>query len=162
MNCPNCGAAMKPYPDRGYLHCEHCGVFQFPEESRDGVKALDEASRLHCPFCKEQMQLAWVAGIPVLHCPQCKGVLSTQDAFPIIVRRLRATAKGDPDPSHPLDRSELGRRLTCSNCGQAMHTHPYAGPGNVAVDVCARCELIFLDNGELSAIRDAPGKDRGQ
>jgi Zn-finger nucleic acid-binding protein len=162
MNCPNCGAAMKPYPERGYLHCEHCGNFEFPEESKDGVLLLDEQSRLACPFCQTQMQIAWAGDVVVLHCPQCKGLLATQDSFPVIVRRIRAQAKGAPAPPRKLDPDELGRRLVCSNCGQAMHTHPYAGPGNVVVDVCTHCELIFLDNGELSAIRDAPGKDRGQ
>jgi hypothetical protein len=41
-----------------------------------------------------------------------------------------------------------------------MDTHPYYGPGNVVVDNCARCAVIWLDCGELAAIRDAPGRDR--
>jgi len=108
------------------------------------------------------MQIAWAANAVVLHCPQCQGLLAMQSTFPAIVRRIRARAKGAPARPRPLDREELERRLICPNCGQTMDTHPYAGPGNVVVDVCARCELIFLDNGELSAIRDAPGRDRGQ
>jgi hypothetical protein len=42
-----------------------------------------------------------------------------------------------------------------------METHPYFGPGNVVIDSCAGCELIWLDFGELKQIVAAPGRDRG-
>jgi len=42
-----------------------------------------------------------------------------------------------------------------------MATHPYYGPGNVVIDSCGQCELIWLDFGELEQIVAAPGKDRG-
>ena len=42
-----------------------------------------------------------------------------------------------------------------------MITHPYFGPGNVVIDSCEHCELVWLDFGELQQIVDAPGKDRG-
>ena len=42
-----------------------------------------------------------------------------------------------------------------------MLTHPYYGPGNVTIDSCEGCELVWLDFGELRQIVDAPGKDRG-
>jgi Zn-finger nucleic acid-binding protein len=43
-----------------------------------------------------------------------------------------------------------------------MTTHPYYGPGNVVIDNCPACAVIWLDHGELTAIRDAPGRDRGR
>jgi hypothetical protein len=42
-----------------------------------------------------------------------------------------------------------------------MATHPYFGPGNVVIDSCEPCELVWLELGELKQIVDAPGKDRG-
>jgi hypothetical protein len=39
-------------------------------------------------------------------------------------------------------------------------THPYYGPGNVVLDSCESCELVWLDFGELKQIVDAPGNDR--
>ena len=41
-----------------------------------------------------------------------------------------------------------------------MATHPYYGPGNVVLDSCGACDLVWLDFGELKQIVDAPGKDR--
>ena len=43
-----------------------------------------------------------------------------------------------------------------------MDTHPYYGPGNVVIDSCARCAVVWLDYHELAMIRDAPGRDRGK
>jgi Zn-finger nucleic acid-binding protein len=37
-----------------------------------------------------------------------------------------------------------------------MDTHYYAGGGNVVIDDCSRCELNWLDAGELMAIARAP------
>jgi Zn-finger nucleic acid-binding protein len=42
-----------------------------------------------------------------------------------------------------------------------LETHPYYGPGNVVIDSCAACDVIWLDFGELKQIVDAPGRDRG-
>jgi Zn-finger nucleic acid-binding protein len=38
-----------------------------------------------------------------------------------------------------------------------MDTHYYAGGGNVVIDDCSRCELNWLDAGELMSIVRAPG-----
>jgi len=42
-----------------------------------------------------------------------------------------------------------------------MDVHPYYGPGNVVIDTCGQCYLVWLDHGELKQIADAPGPDRG-
>jgi Zn-finger nucleic acid-binding protein len=42
-----------------------------------------------------------------------------------------------------------------------MEVHPYYGPGNVVMDSCTTCDLVWLDVGELKQISEAPGGDRG-
>jgi len=42
-----------------------------------------------------------------------------------------------------------------------MENHLYLGPGNVVIDTCNSCNLIWLDYGELNKVVNAPGKDRG-
>ena len=61
----------------------------------------------------------------------------------------------------PLNPDDLRRKVRCPVCKAAMVTHPYYGPGNVVLDSCESCELVWLDFGELKQIVDAPGKDRG-
>jgi hypothetical protein len=43
-----------------------------------------------------------------------------------------------------------------------MDVHPYFGPGNVIIDTCGKCDLVWLDFGELKQIEEAPGQDRGR
>lgn len=160
--CDSCGAPMELVPGRHYFHCEYCGSFAFPKPSEDGVAVLGESGDTYCPICSSTMSTASVAEVRVLHCETCQGVLASQEAFAVIVKLLRARASGEPDPTRPIDRRELERRVSCACCGQTMGTHPYYGPGHVVVDNCARCGVIWLDRGELASIRDAPGRDRAR
>ena len=153
---------MRVVPHREYFTCEYCGAFAFPERSEDGVVVLGEHGDVACPSCRETMTTASVAEVRVLHCLTCRGVLTQQGAFSKIVTFMRARETGEPDPIQPIDRKELEREVSCPICGRCMETHPYYGPGNVVIDNCPQCELIWLDYGELAAIRDAPGRDRGR
>jgi Zn-finger nucleic acid-binding protein len=42
-----------------------------------------------------------------------------------------------------------------------MDTFQYNGPGNIVIDTCHPCDLIWLDYGELHKVVNAPGSDRG-
>jgi Zn-finger nucleic acid-binding protein len=151
---------MTVVPGRDYFFCHYCGSYAFPRPSPDGVVSLKEAVDAACPVCSAALQKASVAEVRVLHCATCRGILAEQEAFSTIVRFLRARATGDPDPARPLRREDLDRQIACPYCGARMDTHPYYGPGNVVIDNCNHCAVIWLDCGELAAIRDAPGRDR--
>lgn len=153
---------MRLIPGRNYFYCPYCGSFAFPEPSEDGVVVLGETGDVECPVCSTTLSTASVADVRVLHCTSCQGVLAKQEAFSAIVKFMRAQASGDPDPVRPVNQEELERNIACPYCGQTMATHPYYGPGNVVIDNCERCGVIWLDYGELAAIRDAPGRDRGR
>jgi len=160
MNCQNCGAAMRLVPDRNYFYCEHCTSFYFPPESAEGVRVLGELSDLECPVCHAPMVSASVAGAGVLHCHNCRGLFMKQGAFAFVVSYLRARTRDTPGQPRPLNRAHLQRKVLCPTCGSLMDTFPYHGPGNVVIDVCPRCAVIWLDYGELTLIAEAPGRDR--
>jgi len=42
-----------------------------------------------------------------------------------------------------------------------METFQYNGPGNIVIDTCHQCDLIWLDFGEITKVVNAPGRDRG-
>ncbi|MBI3281874.1 MAG: zf-TFIIB domain-containing protein, partial [Acidobacteria bacterium] len=58
---------------------------------------------------------------------------------------------------HRASPSELDRRIRCPKCLADMDTHWYAGPGNIVIDNCPRCELNWLDHAELARIVGTPG-----
>lgn len=162
MNCQNCGAPMVLVRQQDYWFCEYCGAFHFPPESEDGVRLLDAASEeMRCPLCRVQLSLGSIDGYQVRTCDRCRGVLAPQLSFGEIVKRRRAKASGPGVQPAALDRSQLERVIYCPGCSRKMETHPYYGPGNIIIDTCPHCRVLWLDFGELRQVTDAPGRDRG-
>jgi Zn-finger nucleic acid-binding protein len=164
MNCQNCGAAMDLVGGRHYFFCTYCGSFHFPETANDGVRVLQrDPAGARCGVCDHPLAAAVLqAGTEVQYCERCRGVLLSRAHFASFVDRQRAWAASPPVVPMPLDRKALGRSLRCPNCRRDMSTHPYYGPGNVIIDTCDGCDLVWLDFGELQQIVDAPGQDRGR
>jgi Zn-finger nucleic acid-binding protein len=164
MNCPNCGAAMSLIESRSYFHCDHCGTYHFPETiEADGVRIVGQAPDApRCPICGLPMAHALLDDAePIDFCAKCRGILLPRSTFAIVTAKRRAWATTPPSEPVPLDQRELQRRIPCPRCGGAFDTYPHLGPGAVVIDNCPKCDLIWLDFGEMRQIVDAPGKDRG-
>jgi hypothetical protein len=84
-----------------------------------------------------------------------------RQSFAEVVNQRRAWASGPPVVPLPLDKRELQRLIVCPACSNPMAVHPYYGPGNVVIDTCDRCDVVWVDSGELREIAEAPGRDRG-
>ncbi len=158
---------MELFERRRYYFCQHCGSFHFidPENAeQDGVHVLERAeSAAPCPVCSAPLTKALLdAAHTIEYCEQCRGVLVSRGSFVDVTTARRAYAQGPPAPPQPIDRRELQRRMKCPKCNGEMDVHPYYGPGNVVIDTCSRCDVIWLDRGELKQIADAPGQDRGR
>jgi Zn-finger nucleic acid-binding protein len=164
MNCQNCGGAMELFVSRGYFFCRYCGSFHFPDtKADDGIRIIGEAPEaLACAVCSKPLTSAMLDEThPIRYCRNCRGVLIARRGFANVVERRRSWATNTPPPPVLLNRDELERKVRCPVCKGPMITHPYYGPGNVVIDSCEPCELVWLDFGELRQIVDAPGKDRG-
>lgn len=153
---------MKLVRDRDYFVCEYCTTFFFPEPSKDEVRDLEELVNLQCPICRNQLSLAAIEGNRALLCENCRGILIDQWVFAFAVQYLRSHSNGPDIPPHPLDPNEFNRKLRCPSCGRAMDTYPYGGPGNIVIDCCGKCQLLWLDYGELYKVIHAAGRDRGR
>ena len=155
---------MELFPTRGYFFCRYCGSFHFPETTADeGIRIVSEAPEsLACAVCSKPLSSAILdEAHPIRYCRNCRGVLIARTGFAGAVQKRRFFATDTPPPPVPLNRQELDRRVKCPVCAGPMSTHPYFGPGNVVIDSCGSCDLVWLDFGELKQIVDAPGKDRG-
>lgn len=149
---------------RGYFFCRYCGSFHFPETAgSDGVRVLgDREHPLSCPACGKSLAAGLIDETHrTEYCRNCRGILLSRKAFAAVVEKRRAWATDPPGPPVPLNRKELDRIVICPSCKAKMAVHPYYGPGNVIIDSCEACALIWLDFGELRQIVNAPGRDRG-
>jgi LSD1 subclass zinc finger protein len=161
MNCDNCGAPLRLIEGRDHFRCEHCATLRFVAplaESLDRVTLLRESSQQACPVCATPLCHGAIDGARVLCCETCRGVLAECDVFAHVNYQRRAAFEFAEVAPKPLDREQLQRELHCPTCTVPMETHPYFGPGNVVIDSCERCRLVWVDHGELAAIERAPGK----
>lgn len=156
MNCPNCGAPMRLAEGDECLRCDYCKSLHFPEKNQDGVALLGEPSEFECPVCAARLQHALIDRYQVLYCTTCFGSLISMPVFVSLVDHLRAKQNGAFETPHAPDPEQLRRKIRCPKCKQQMDTHYYCGPGNIIIDDCSRCELNWLDNGELMRIVRAP------
>jgi Zn-finger nucleic acid-binding protein len=155
---------MELFERRRYYYCRYCGSFHFLDTPElDGIRVLDTPTPApSCPRCSAKLATAQLdSAHPVHSCTACRGVLLPRTTFAHVVYTRRTWASNQPVPPLPLDPHELERVINCPRCSGRMDVHPYYGPGNVVMDSCTTCDLVWLDVGELKQISDAPGADRG-
>lgn len=160
VNCPKCGAPITVRPDTDGYKCGYCHAVFFPDAGDDGVQVSAEQGSQNpaCPLCSVALAQAAIAGSAVLYCTQCHGMLMPMNVLP----RLVAALKADGRPAAvqtPPDHDDLKRVIQCPQCHRRMDTHFYAGPGNVILDSCGDCLLLWLDRGEVTRIAHAPDED---
>jgi Zn-finger nucleic acid-binding protein len=159
-NCPACGAPLALRPDTEGFECSYCHQVFFPDQEDDGVEVSTEASdgNLNCPVCFQPLVKVSLAKTAVLYCTQCHGLLMPMEIVSALVEELRANLN-QVAVQTPADRDDLKRTIQCPRCNLRMDAHRYAGPGNVVVDTCDNCSLIWFDRGEITRIAHAPDND---
>lgn len=165
MNCAKCAGPMKLNPDGDFFFCEFCGGFALPDnavaDTEIQILKESEEGSIVCSICYVPLALATLEGARFLYCQTCHGVLLPRQSFPQLIDSL--TRKAVPTEYHPqpIDQRELERTIDCPHCTGAMEVHPYYGPGNVVIDSCHQCRMIWLDHGEIDIVAQAKA-DKGR
>jgi Zn-finger nucleic acid-binding protein len=140
--------------DMESFKCAFCQSVYFPEKNDDGVRVLDEQAGEDCPLCKLPLVHAVLANLRIVYCSGCHGMLVPMQALEGLVEQLRPSQGSGAGPAAP-DAEDLHRAVNCPQCHHPMDAHFYAGPGNVVIDSCEDCCLIWLDRGKLMHIVQA-------
>jgi Zn-finger nucleic acid-binding protein len=119
------------------------------------VELLHDATSV-CPSCSTALSTARLEGYMLLCCPKCYGMLIDRDRFVSVIDAVRAREERPVRVVLPRRQNPGDRVLHCPTCQQPMVSHIYAGPGNIVLDSCERCQLNWLDPGELRRIALAP------
>jgi Zn-finger nucleic acid-binding protein len=124
-------------------------------QNEDGVQMGAETANA-CPACQTLLSDGTIQNKSVLYCTKCRGLLVAIDIFLPLVEFLRALRPPAGSNIEPRDDSDADRKLTCPMCYGTMEGHPYGGPGNVNIDTCEHCSVVWLDHDELQRIVVAP------
>jgi len=157
MTCENCGAPMRLARDQGLMICDYCGSQVTPRADEDGVVVMDATSH-DCPECKTPLASALIESQEFLYCTRCHGMLLEMEKFLPLLDVLREYRSWSRSSQAPRD-DAADRVLHCPLCRHEMDEHLYGGGGNVNVDSCETCGVLWLDRGELSRIVAAPDRD---
>jgi Zn-finger nucleic acid-binding protein len=155
MHCEHCGAAMRLDRERGMLVCDYCGAECVPGMDEDGVQVVGPTSK-KCPVCQTPLSDGLIDAHPLLYCTQCRGMLIAMATFPSLIDDLRSHRERSPEFVHRREDSDAARHLRCPQCSAEMDGHPYGGGGNVNIDSCETCSVVWLDGQELLKIVIAP------
>jgi Zn-finger nucleic acid-binding protein len=146
------------------FRCDYCHSVYFPDQAENGVRVLGgDATGFSCPICNIPLVNAAIGAARMIYCTRCHGMMAPMPALEGLIdaAHIVGPAGAAPAASDPAD---LHRKLACPRCHHAMDAHFYAGPGNVIVNSCEDCCLLWLDRGGLMRIAhfssaDTPGPD---
>ncbi|MGE0707403.1 MAG: zf-TFIIB domain-containing protein [Planctomycetota bacterium] len=146
--CPQCEGV---WLDAGELELVQRAVATLvardePDLARRAVELLGEAERageqrFRCPKCQHKLWHLDRAGNVVELCSGCRGMWFDTGELTVLLgvyRRLEA-ARG------------AATGLLCLRCGGELRELPYPGT-EVAIDVCAACQGVWLDRGEFEEL----------
>jgi Zn-finger nucleic acid-binding protein len=153
--CDNCGAPIRFDRLKGVFVCDHCGSQREAPAVIEHVELLNETTSL-CPICSTPLSTSRLEGHALLCCARCYGMLIDMNRFATVIDAVRAREERPFRIALPRRQNPGDRLLNCPKCRQPMLCHIYGGPGNVVIDSCERCQLNWLDPGELRRIAMAP------
>jgi len=137
--------------------CDYCGAQAAPATDEDGALVLKPTSHT-CPACNQPLSEASIERQEMLYCTSCHGMLIEMEKFLSLLGILREHRYWSRSSQSPRA-SDPSRIVHCPLCAGEMDEHPYGGGGNVVVDSCEPCGVLWLDRGELSRIVAAPDRD---
>ena len=109
-----------------------------------------------CPACQANLFDATIENRSVRYCTKCRGLLVLMFNFLPLVEYMRTVWRSTGANIQPRDNADADRKFACPLCGATMMGHPYGGPGNVNIDTCERCSVLWLDRNELRRVVLAP------
>ncbi|RMF40625.1 MAG: hypothetical protein D6753_11345 [Planctomycetota bacterium] len=106
-----------------------------------------------CPKCAVRLERSKYEDLGIRVCPQCHGMLVRKNRLEVIRNRR------DKSPEQLVHEIAEGgedsmQRLRCPECRVTMRKERHhLGPSEFWIDVCTKCELVWLDPGELAKLQ---------
>ena len=105
---------------------------------------------MNCPVCNTTLARVKYEGFAVRQCCTCRGYMVSMKHLALI----RSTDEKTVEELMQEVAGETGRdndeTLRCPQCAKPMQRSRVPDPGSFDVDRCKRCQLVWLDGGELA------------
>ncbi|MFT5395954.1 MAG: Zn-finger nucleic acid-binding protein [Gammaproteobacteria bacterium] len=91
--------------------------------------------------------------VPVLHCPDCDGVLIKQMSLMKLLTEMAKELNQDISFESDIDPVEdKGGKVNCPGCYSLMENYGYMGSNDVMIDCCGQCSVLWIDSNELATM----------
>lgn len=106
-----------------------------------------------CPVCNVELTPFEYEGFRIAKCLRCHGHLVKKSRLNSI-RRVRGQTTPQLKRESKRDfKNSTKATLKCPRCHFKMRKQPVKAPLDLALDVCERCQLVWLDGGELAIVQ---------
>ena len=107
-----------------------------------------------CPVCTVDLIEIDFHGQVVDRCNSCQGIYFDHGELESIIHLVELFCKIDLQEQEidTIEENEKNKQLCCPADGQVMKKREVAGE---IIDICPQCQRIWLDNGELLALKSA-------
>src|SRR5687768_1689178 len=107
-----------------------------------------------CPRCNASLTEAALGGISVDGCRGCGGIWFEHVELTVLARASadRLGELEDRFQPSPADRKRQAR-MSCPTCAVELFEFEFKHSPGIRLDACPKCKGIWVDDGELEAIR---------
>jgi Zn-finger nucleic acid-binding protein len=148
MHCENCGGSVLGGTANNNLRCDFCEASRCEKVLRKvaaRIKLLRGSTDVECPGCSQELRLGKLSKSKVLHCTHCRGLLMTTGTLREMVRQQRSKQPRVGPAPQAVAGTAFRRSVACPQCTMLLELHPYHGPGQVMIESCGRCNLVWFD-----------------
>ena len=107
-----------------------------------------------CPICHIKMKRTKHEGFGIDKCPNCSGHLVRKIRLKGIKKTRKKTLKELKELAAIFKGSTL-KNVKCPHCFIRMRKKHFLRPVDIELDLCPRCQAVWLDAGELAMLQIA-------
>ena len=112
---------------------------------------------MNCPACKTHRlkPIKLVDDLPAESCSHCHGALVSLLSYRVWLERhpVEAQLTVDQHPNICVEPEDTTQALICPKCSGLMSKYRIAAEIENKIDLCVRCNDVWLDNGEWELIK---------
>ncbi|MCG8378989.1 MAG: zf-TFIIB domain-containing protein [Proteobacteria bacterium] len=110
-------------------------------------------SAKECPRDRSKLEEGNFHEVPVMHCPQCDGVLIKQMSLMTLLTEMAKELSQDISLVSEIEPvPDKGDNVSCPGCYSVMDNYGYMGSKNIMIDSCGQCAVLWIDTDELVAM----------